>query len=281
MWPFSYFKKLKEDKIKKEQEELRLAEEAKQKAIAERKSLYDKYREYIDDIVNAHRVEEERKILKEKERIEKENKKSNNNCPHCGCTNVIQVYKRTKGEISGSIESDSHSIYSHNFFSGWGSSTHNTNGNIDGSLDTFRINQCKKCGHEWERKPDRVTICFSDHYVGKSDWDMYARYFIDDIRRLLHRISLFDPNKLDNKYNSIEEMIDDEKSNLWYRMVKSWSLELLYYYAYQNKYELRFNEEIFAEYEYDDDGGRKYLGKFQPEIEEMLIKHFGFKKHFE
>lgn len=273
MWPFSYFKKRKEEK-------LRLIEEAKQKAIAERKALYNERKSYIDDIINAHQVEEEQKISKQEERIAKENKISNNNCPHCGCTDIIQVYKRTKGEISGSIESNSHSIYSHNFFSGWGSFTHNTNGNIDGSLDTFRINQCKECGHEWERKSDRVTIYSSDDYVGKSDWDMYARYFINDIRSLLHRISLFDPNKLDNKYNSIEEMIDDEKSNFWYRKIKSWSLELLYYYAYQNKYKLRFNEEIFAEYEYDD-GGCKYLGKFQPEIEEMLIKHFGFKKHFE
>ena len=51
MWPFSYFKKRKEEKIKRAQEELKLVEEDKQKAIAERKALYNKYKSYIDEII--------------------------------------------------------------------------------------------------------------------------------------------------------------------------------------------------------------------------------------
>ena len=50
--------------------------------------------------------------------------------------------------------------------------------------------------------------------------------------------------------------------------------------AYQNKYDIRREEEVFAEYNYND-GGRDYLGSFEPEFEAFLMEHFGFKKHFE
>ena len=75
MWPFSYFKKLKEEKIKRAQEELRLAEEAKQKAIAERKALYNTHKEYIDDIVKSHNEDQAKKRNNYIDIKEKKNKK--------------------------------------------------------------------------------------------------------------------------------------------------------------------------------------------------------------
>ena len=75
-------------------------------------------------------------------------------------------------------------------------------------------------------------------------------------------------------------MIEKAKDDIWYRKVKDWSLELLYYMAYRNKYNIRPYEEVFAEYDYND-GGQNYLGSFEPKFEAFLIEHFGFKKHFE
>ena len=100
MWPFSYFKKLKEEKIRRAQEELRLAEEAKQKAIAERKTLYNTYKEYIDDIVKAHNKDQAQKRNNYIDKKEKENKESNHKCPRCGCTETIEVFRRPKGELT-------------------------------------------------------------------------------------------------------------------------------------------------------------------------------------
>lgn len=280
MWPFSYFKKLKEEKIKRAQEELRLAEEAKQKAIAERKTLYNTYKEYIDDIVKAHNKDQAQKRNNYIDKKEKENKESNHKCPRCGCTETIEVYRRPKGELDGSFSSSSSSSYSHGLFSGYGESSHSSRGSIKGSLDTLKVNRCTKCEHEWEILPEVIYPSQVDYFFGEEDWDTYAKYFINDVTRLIHKIEEFDPNQLDNKYNSIDEIIEDAKTDIWYKKVKDWSLELLYYMAYQNKYDIRKDEEVFAEYNYND-GGQDYLGSFEPEFEAFLMEHFGFKKHFE
>lgn len=284
MWPFSYFKKLKEEKIRKAQEEFRLAEEAKQKAIAERKTLYNTYKEYIDDIVTTHNKDQAQKRNNYIDKKEKENKESNHKCPRCGCTETIEVFRRSKGELNGSFSSSSSSSYSHSaclFTSrGYGESSHSSRGDIKGSLDTLKVNRCSKCENEWEILPEVIYPSQVDFFVGEEDWDTYAKYFINDVTTLIYKIGKFDPNQLDNKFNSIDEIIEDAKNDLWYRRVKDWSLELLYYMAYQNKYDIRKKEEVFDEYHYND-GGQDYLGNFEPKFEAFLIEHFGFKKHFE
>lgn len=280
MWPFSYFKKLKEEKIRRAQEELRLAEEAKQKAIAERKALYNAYKEYIDDIVKTHNEDQAKKRKNHIDIKEKKNKEANHKCPRCGCTETIEVFRRPKGELNGSFSSSSSSSYSHGLFSGYGESSHSSRGSIKGSLDTLKVNRCSKCENEWEILPEVIYPSQVDYFFGEEDWDTYAKYFINDVTRLIHKIEEFDPNQLDNKFNSVDEIIEDAKNDLWYNKVKGWSLELLYYMAYQNKYDIRKDEEVFAEYNYND-GGRDYLGSFEPEFEAFLMEHFGFKKHFE
>ena len=280
MWPFSYFKKLKEEKIRKAQEELRLAEEAKQKAIAKRKTLYNTYKEYIDDIVKAHNKDQAQKRNNYIDKKEKENKESNHKCPRCGCTETIEVFRRQKGELNGSFSSKSSSSYSHGLFSGYGESSHSSGGSIKGSLDTLKVNRCTKCENEWEILPEVIYPSQIDFFVGEEDWDTYAKYFINDVTTLIYKIKKFDPNQLDNKFNSVDEIIEDTKNDIWYRRVKDWSLELLYYMAYQNKYDIRKEEKVFAEYNYND-GGQDYLGSFEPKFEAFLMEHFGFKKHFE
>lgn len=280
MWPFSYFKKLKEEKIRRVQEELRLVEEAKQKAIAERKALYNAHKEYINDIVKAHNEDQAQKRNNYVDKKEKENKEANHKCPRCGCTETIEVFRRPKGELKGSFSSNSSSSYSHGLFSGYGGSSHSSRGDIEGSLDTIKVNRCSKCEHEWEILPEVIYSSQVDYFVGEEDWDDYAKYFINDVTILINKIKRFDPNRLDNKFNSVAGIIEDAKDSVWYRRVKDWSLELLYYMAYQNKYDIRKKEEVFAEYNYND-GGQDYLGSFEPKFEAFLMEHFGFKKHFE
>lgn len=273
MWPFSYFKKRKE-------EELRLIKEAKQKAIAERKDLYIEHKSYIDEIVQTHYNDQRQKRNEYIDKKEKKNKETNHKCPRCGCTETIEVFRRPKGELKGSFNSSSSSSYSHCLFSGYGSSSHSSSGNIKGSFDTLKVNKCHKCGSEWEILPELIYPSQINFFPGEEDWDHYAIYFINHITKLINKIDEFDPNRLDNKFNSVDEIIEDAKDNIWYGAVKDWSLELLYYMAFINKYEIRKSEEVFAEYEYDD-GGESYLGSFSQEYEEMLINHFGFKKYFE
>ena len=273
MWPFSYFKKRKE-------EELRLIEKAKQKAIAERKALYNEHKSYIDEIIQPHNKDQRQKRDEYISKKEQDNKNWNHTCPHCKSNEVIEVFRRQKGELKGSFNSSYSSSYSHCLFSGYGSSSHKSSGNIEGSLDTLKVNRCNKCGHEWEKLPERIYTSEIDFFLGEENWDNYATYFINHITRLINKINEFDPNRLDNKFNNIDEIIEDAKDDIWYKRVKGWSLELLYYVAYQNKYDIRKKEEVFGEYEYDD-GGEDYLGSFSQEYEEILINHFGFKKHFE
>lgn len=280
MWPFSYFKKRKEEKIKRAQEELKLAEEVKQKAIAERKALYNKYKSYIDEIIQTHNEDQCQKKFEYIDKKEQDNKKSNHICPHCKSNEVIEVFGRQKGELKGSFNSSSSSSYSHSLFSGYGSSSHSSSGNINGSLDTFKVNRCSKCGHEWEKLPECIYPSEIKYFPGKENWDDYIPYFISHITRLIDKINRFDPDRLDNKFNSVDEIIEDAKNNTWYKLVKDLPLELLYYITYQNKYHISRKEEVFAKYNYDD-GGQDYLGSFEPKFEAFLIEHFGFKKHFE
>lgn len=273
MWPFSYFKKRKEEK-------LRLIEEAKQKAIAERKDLYNEHKSYIDEIIQTHNEDQRQKRKEYIDKKEQDNKKSNHTCPHCKSNEVIDVFRRPKGELKGSFNSNFSSSYSHNIFGGYNSTSHSSNGKIEGSLDTLKVNRCSKCGHEWEKLSECIYPSEIDFFPGEEDWNDYATYFINHITRLINKINEFDPNRLDNKFDSIDEIIEDAKDNVWYRKVKDWSLELLYYITFKNKYDVRVKEEVFDEYEYDD-GGEDYLGSFSQEYEEILINHFGFKKHFE
>lgn len=272
MWPFSYFKKRKEER-------LRLIEEAKQKAIAERKDLYIEHKSYIDEIVQTHYNDQRQKRDEYIDKKERSNKKLNHTCPRCKCNEVIEVFRRPKGELKGSFNSSSSSSYSHSLFSGYGLSSHSANGKIEGSLDTLKVNRCSKCGHEWEKLPENIYPSEINFFPGEEDWDNYATYFINHITRLINKINEFDPNRLDNEFNNVDEIIEDAKDNIWYKAVKDWSLELLYYMAFTNRSDVRKIEEVFNEYEYDD-GGEKYIGSFSQEYEEILINHFGFKKHF-
>ena len=276
MWPFSYFKKCKEEKIKRAQEELRLVEEDKQKTIVKRKAFYNEHRSYINEILQTHNKDQRQKRDEYISKKEQENKNLNCTCPHCKSNDVIEVFRRQKGELKGSFNSSS--SHSHSLFSGYSSCS--SNGKIEGYLDTFKVNKCSRCGWEWEKLPEIICPSEISFFSGEEDWDICATWFINHITRLINKINSFDPNRLDNKFNTIDEIIEDSKNNVWYTSVKDWPLELLYHITFINRDDVIKQEEVFSKYEYDD-GGEDYLGSFSQKYEEILINHFGFKKHFE
>lgn len=271
MWLFSYFKKKREEALeKKHQEELH--------QLQLRKEKYNRYKEYVDSIVSQFRSEEDDKRDKYIDKIRNENKVFNQTCPNCKSTNIIQVFRRHKGELHGSL--DSHSSHSSYLFGSH--SSYRSSGKIDGNLDTLKVNQCKDCGQEWEHKDEKQMIYSSDWYSGKCDRHENVLTFLRRVWYLIEDIEEYDPNKLDNSCNSIEEFIELKKEEIckyWGRGVLDLSIEVLHYYARLNSISLAYSDDILEEYT-KDDGGRLYFGKFTPKMEKFLITEFGFKYHF-
>ena len=271
MWPFSYFKRKKEKALeKKRQEELR--------QLQLRKEKYNRYKAYIDSVVSQFESEEENKIDKYIDKVIEENKIHNQTCPNCKSKNIIQVFRRHKGELHGSL--DSHSSHSSYLFGSY--SSHRTSGKIDGNLDTLKVNQCKECGQEWEYKDENQMVYSSEWYSGKCDRYENVPSFLRRVWYLIEDVENYDPNKLDNPCNSVQEFIEMKKEEiceLWGRGVLDLSMEVLHYYARCSSYSLVYDSEILEEY-IKDDSGERYLGKFTPKMEDFLINKFGFKYHF-
>lgn len=276
MWPFSYFRKKREEAIRRE-------EEAKKLLLQQRKEKYTLVKNYIDDIVQTHEDKEyeKRKVYEQEE--ERKNKESNSKCPNCRHNDIIQIYKRPKGEIHGSLDSHSNHYSSYGPFSGYSGASSHSRGKLDGSLDTLRVNQCKNCGHEWEIKPECITVLSDDYYYGKVDYKTRIHDFLRRVRCLIEDINEFDPSRLDNKYESVNDLLTDKIKNIkWWtgNTVDILTIELIHYYARRYSYDLNYSDKILMEYDYND-GGDNYLGELRPEIEEFITKHFGIKRHFE
>lgn len=271
MWPFSYFKRKKEEILeKKRQEELH--------QLQLRKEKYNRYKEYIDSMVSQFKSEEQTKQFDYTDKIREENKIHNHTCPNCRSKNIIQVFRRPKGEIHGS--SNGYSSYSSCLFGSH--SSHGLYGKIDGNLDTLRVNQCKDCGQEWEHKDEEEMIYSSDWYSGKCDRYKNVPSFLKRVWYLIEDIEKYNPNKLDNPCNSIQEFIEMKKEEIckhWGRGVLDLSIEVLHYYARYKSLSLVYTHKILEKYA-EDDGGKLYLGKFTPKMEDFLINEFGFKYHF-
>ena len=243
-----------------------------------RKEKYNRYKEYVDSIVSQFKSEEENKRHEYMDKIREVNKILNRTCSNCGSKNIIQVFRRHKGEIHGSL--NSYSSYNSCLFGSH--SSHRTSGKIDGNLDTLKVNQCKDCGQEWEHKDEKQMVYSSNWYSGKCDRNETVPSFLRRVWYLIEDIEKFDPNKLDNPFNSVQELIETKKEEIckyWSEGVLDLSMEVLHYYVRLNSFSLAYNDEILEEYA-KDDGGQLYLGKFTPKMEDFLINKFGFKYHF-
>ena len=281
MWIFDYFKKKKEERARLLEENRRKMEDN----LRKEKLRYNERKLYIDDFVNKLNFAEHEK---EMESVKSHNdcaKKRNSMCPNCCSKDIVHKFKRQKGEIHGSIDGENYSSHSGFLF---GSSSYQSgyvNGKIDGNLDTLKVNKCNHCGNEWEIMEEKLYLSSKDYYLGKIDWKFNTNYFIKSCMFAFDKIDEFNPSRLDEDCNTIEEKIEQQvnyiKEKCCYDHTKELPLEVLYYYARKYDYELSLynKNKIFAPTKNMNDVD-KYMGRFHNRLEKFLIEHFGFKYHF-
>lgn len=200
--------------------------------IAEAKKAYREKKARIDAIIAEHNNSDMAARLKFNQEEEKRVAISNSTCPHCTSKAVHQEFKKLEGGFHGKSSGD---IYGGgNFF---GSSMYgHSSGRIDGKLDTYRINKCEDCGHEWEIA--EVRNGNKHWYSGKVDYQ-------GDLSRLAYRISdvldvEYDPKDITEEYDSYEEkraaMI--EKLKKYSGDIINLPIEIIWYYVVTYSYEL-------------------------------------------
>lgn len=269
MWPFDYIKRKKQERIDKEIEELK----RKKEYFTNRKTLVDSYvKNNIDKQFDLSRSYRQR----EAER----NKNHNSRCPICGSNEVVLNYKRYKGEVKGSLDGS----YSSSLFRGSG----HVSGNLDGKFDTLVVNKCNKCGNEWENRPETAYLINNDWYAGKFNYEENTKAFLRKIGRKLKDVDNFDKYSLDEtcttKQEKFDKCIDDIKEYLndYCEELIELPLEvLIYYYKWCNCIR-EWDDIVIFDYEIDDYrgkywGNKIYLGRFQPNIENILVNYLGFK----
>lgn len=131
-----------------------------------------------------------------RERVEKENSV----CPKCGSKNVVQKVIRGKGEIHGKGSSSISGSIGGGLLGIGGSLYGSGNSKIDGEFDTYPVNRCKDCEHEWnvtEFERIDATDDFSK-YGSISPGYLYRR--IEEYYEMK-----YDPKDVKEECNSLEE----------------------------------------------------------------------------
>ena len=261
----------------------KMSKKHRQEVLTAQKDYYRQRKEYVDEVVKRYSDEEYSKQQKYYTEQQKIIEDYNTICPKCGKRNIITVFRRPKGEISGSFNSQ----YSHSFVSGYCS----TRGSINGSLDTYKVNKCKDCENEFEVKELEYSI--NGYYRDKINYISSIGGLIDRIASELHDLKDFNPNSFSESCNTIEEkyneIVEKLKKHWSYESIKNSDLTietLYYFYISDNFYSGGiFVEDIvdFGGYDvsFDDDynhDAKRYVGTFKPEILNMLYK-FGYKWH--
>jgi hypothetical protein len=181
-----------------------------------------------------------------------------------------------KGSLDGS--------YSSSLFRGSGY----VSGSLDGKFDTLVVNKCNKCGNEWENRPETACLVEDSWYTGKFDYEENTKTFLKKISRKLKDVDNFDQYSLEEtcstKQEKFDKCINDIKEDLnnYYEELIGLPLEvLIYYYKWCNNIKEYDNVVIF-DYDVDDwdskyRDNKLYLGRFQPDIENILVNYLGFK----
>lgn len=132
---FSFIKRIKERKQQEAREKAQKIKEAIDKRIEERKAI-------ICPFLEKNAADREAEGEKRKEADLAKCNETNSKCPKCGSTSTINKFVKIQGKISGHANGFSYRGY------GLGK------GEIDGELDTLKVNECKDCGNQWEiQKP--------------------------------------------------------------------------------------------------------------------------------
>lgn len=165
---------IKRRRAEREAEARRIAEEE----AAKRKALLEKRKKLIDGWIDHHNeeiLEKGRKRQLEDIRLVEE---INSKCPICGSRNRIHRFVRTKGELDGHSRGASLGKY------------YSSYGHIHGELDTFKVNECKDCGNQWEVATPRHN---------------YAKDYVVDYH------SPYEDGRIDYLYRRIKEVLKDGK----------------------------------------------------------------------
>ena len=149
----------REERERREKERLEKIKKDREKKIEAREAIIDPY---ID--AKTKEAEEIGKLEYQKEKDECDIK--NSVCPKCGGKNIINRFVKIQGEIDG---------HSHGYsFSG-------SYGTMEGKINTFKVNECKACGNQWEVAEPEYTIddCtpsdFSPYNLGSKIGFLYRR----------------------------------------------------------------------------------------------------------
>lgn len=275
MWPFSYFKRKKEEKLLKQQQE----EANRIEKIKKEKEKYNIRREYVIGVVK----ELENIEYKKKEEYRKKQNESfllyNSICPICGSKNIIHNFKRHKGDLKGSLDVDSNMSSHSSFFSSHSYHSTKIDGDIDGKLDTLKVNVCKSCLNEWEHKNNIGYISCNEYYQGKIDYSHDVETFIRQLYYSIEDIENFNLEDITETCLTREEKTEVCFSNIeksyYFKNIKDLSLEVIYYYASTCGISIsHLLKKMTIE------GSKPYNGLFLPKYEKYLIEYFGFKKHF-
>lgn len=168
--------------------------------VQEEKKRYQERKRMIDEFLDKYNRDRCSQEAKEYNKRDEWSRKLNSICPKCGSTHIINTISRTKGEIKGQGKSSSSSSFSSGLFTSSSSTNSSSHFNIDGELDTYPINKCSECGHEWNiSNPEYPTI--ENIY---EDYDSYLPAY------LRHRIEEYldmeyDPYDYTENYDSLED----------------------------------------------------------------------------
>ena len=200
----------------------------------------------------------------------------NSVCPKCGSKNVVHKVVRGKGDIHGSGSSSLSGSISGGLFGVGGGIYGSGRSRVDGKYDTYPVNKCKDCEHEW-------NVEESEHYSTTDDFSHYNSiapgYFY---RRIENYFDLeYDPYDEKEQFNSLEEKQQDffdrqSKSNILkpYKNIPRYMVEVaLYEGLHDSIYPLDKVDPIFNYHEDDD----KYSYTMSDELWEIVKKILGWK----
>jgi len=257
----AYFKAKKEAK---EAEKLAIVQEQKRK--------YQERKKKINDYLEAYYEEEEKKCREKRKKAKKNADTLNSICPKCYSKNIIQTIVRQKGELHGTNYSSSSIDNSLFGFSTYSSS----HGKIDGNLDTYPINKCKDCGHEWNvAVPEKVEE--NDIYRPYSSYiPEYLYYRIEEYLDMT-----YNPYDEKEEFNSLEDKQKSycekmSKSGLveYYRTIPRYMVEYALHEAFvSSPYIIEDLRKIYN-YHKDDD---KYSYTMSDELWEIVKKILNWK----
>ena len=275
----SFIKDYKDKKRRAEEEKRKAEEQREANFIAEQKRIYRLTKTKIDNYIKNLEDQDYAAYQKANESHFEYAKSVNSKCPHCGSFNVHSEYKKIVGELNGNVSSHGTSSYSHGLFSGSSFSSYNSNGKIDGSLDTIQILKCSDCGHEWESV--NTFLNRSDYYDGKIDFSMNIKIFMIRILDILE--IKYDPKDITEKFDSYEEKRAAEIKRLWEDLkysreyMKTLPIEVLWFLAvkydadYINYLTKNSDSQWWSYTHYDE-----YICEFSRRVL-ILLEELGFK----